>query len=88
MNHQLDSRSESRPSLVMQEMTGQQLSDRYTQELRRLRSLTRHGRHSPHFQGYPNSAIMHGCKRELERRGLPVPPVNASDTDEGGHKNA
>ena len=32
--------------------------------------------YGPRPCGYPNTAIMNVCKRELERRGLPVPQVS------------
>ncbi len=77
-----------RHSFDARELTEQQLCERYTQELRKLRVLNQYGRHSSHFKGYPNTFVMQRCRRELERRGLPVPPVNAPDTDEGEHNHA
>lgn len=60
----------------MNSMNDQQVTDRYVQELLKLKILNQYGRHSEHFQGYPNTLIMNRCRRELERRGLPIPPVN------------
>ena len=69
-------------------MSDQDLTQRYTQELLKLRTLNQYGRHSEHFLGYPNTLVMNWCRQELERRGLPVPPVNPPDAPEGGHENA
>jgi hypothetical protein len=80
--------SQGTRGLAVQEMTGQQLSERYEQELRKLKILSQYGRHSVRFQGYPNALVMNLCRRELERRGLPVPPVNAPETGKGDHEDA
>ncbi len=88
MNDRPGMKSQSQQSFDARELTEQQVSERYTQELRKLRVLNQHGRHSPHFQGYPNTLVMQRCRRELERRGLPVPPINALNTDEGDNHHA
>lgn len=72
----------------MQDMSDQDVTQHYTQELRKLRALNQYGRHSERFQGYPNTLVMNRCRRELERRGLPIPPVNPPDAPEGGHEDA
>lgn len=60
----------------MQTMTNQEVTERYAQELLKLKTLNQFGRHSERFLGYPNTLIMNRCRRELERRGLPIPLVN------------
>ncbi len=60
----------------MQTMTDQEVTERYAQELLKLKILNEFGRHSERFLGYPNTSVMNRCRRELERRGLPIPPVN------------
>jgi hypothetical protein len=65
-----------KPTDLMNEMTDQQVSDRYTKELLKLKTLNQFGRHSARFPGYPNTRIMNHCRRELKRRGLPIPAVN------------
>jgi hypothetical protein len=60
----------------MNSMTDRQVTDRYAQELLKLQALNQFGRHSARFLGYPNTLLLKRCRRELERRGLPVPPVN------------
>ena len=69
-------------------MSDQDVTQRYGQELRKLRALNQYGRHSERFQGYPDTRATNVCRRELQRRGLPVPPVNPPDAPEGGHENA
>ena len=88
MNDYPRMKSQPQQGFAVQQMTEQQLSERYTQELRKLRMLNEYGRHSPHFQGYPNTLVMQLCRRELERRGLPIPPINAPDTSEGDRHHA
>ena len=85
MNDQPRMKSQPQQRFAVQEVTEQQLSERSTHELRKLRALTQYGRHSPHFRGYPNTLVMQSCKRELMRRGLPVPPINQPDADKGDH---
>jgi len=60
----------------VRQLSDQEVTDRYVQETVKLRTLNQFGRHSEQFQGYPDTLIMNLCKRELERRGLPVPPMN------------
>ena len=88
MNEHLRVKSQPQHGLAVQELTDQQVRERYTQELHKLQLLNQHGRHSAHFQGYPNTSILKQCKRELERRRLPVPPINEPNTDEGDHHHA
>ena len=66
----------------MNKMTDQQVTDRYAQELLKLKMLNQFGRHSEQFLGYPNTLMMNRCRRELERRGLPIPPVNPPEEEE------
>lgn len=61
---------------VLREMSDQEVIDRYCKETLKLKMLTQFGRHSERFSGYPDTGMMNRCKRELERRGLPIPPVN------------
>ena len=70
------------------QMSDQDVTQRYTRELLKLETLNQYGRHSECFLGYPNTSVMNRCKRQLERRGLPIPPVNAPDIGEGGHEHA
>jgi hypothetical protein len=67
----------------MNAMTDQQVSDRYAQELLKLKTLNQFGRHSARFLGSPNTLMMKRCRRELQRRGLPVPPVNPPASSQG-----
>ena len=71
----------ARPKIQL--MSDREVAQRYTQELLKLKTLNQYGRHSERFLGYPNTLIMNQCKRELERRGLLVPAVNAADNQEG-----
>lgn len=85
MNDHPRMKSQPQQRFAVQELTEQQLNERYVQELRKLKALNQYGRHSAHFQGYPNTLVMNRCKRELMRRGLPVPPINQPDADKGDH---
>ena len=69
-------------------ISDQEVTRRYGQELLKLKTLNRYGRHSERFLGYPNTLVMNRCRQELERRGLPVPPVNPREETEGGHQDA
>jgi hypothetical protein len=42
----------------------------------RSRGLRVEDAYGPRLCAYPNTAMMNVCKRELERRGLPVPQVS------------
>ncbi len=88
MNDHPHMKDQNTHGLALQELTEQQLGERYMQELQKLKLLNQHGRHSARFQGYPNTLVMNRCRKELERRGLPVPPVNAPDISEGDHAHA
>ena len=76
----------------MQTMTDQEVTERFMQELLKLKTLNQFGRHSERFLGYPNTSVMNRCRRELERRGLPIPPVNppteATGEPESGGKES
>src|SRR5712691_2269264 len=69
-------------------MSDQEVTQRYAQELVKLRTLNDFGRHNERFLGYPNTLVMNSCRQELKRRGLPVPPVNPLGETEGGSQNA
>lgn len=60
----------------VESMTDQEVSDRYTQEMLKLKRWNAFGRQSKQFQGYPNTVMMNLCQRELNRRGVPVPQVS------------
>ena len=75
-NQQHPDRFAKKLTECMNEMTDQQVSDRYTKELLKLKTLNQFGRHSARFLGYPNTLMLNRCRHELERRGLPIPPVN------------
>ena len=62
--------------LSIREMTNQELQDRYTGKMLKLKTLLTFGRRSDRFLGYPNTAMMNRYKWELERRGLPIPQVS------------
>ena len=68
--------NEQQHDFSLQEMSDKEVTHRYAQEILKLKVLNQFGRHSERFLGYPNTLIMNRCKRELERRGLPIPPVN------------
>jgi hypothetical protein len=74
------SRNKQHDSLILRvrHMSDQQVTDRYAQELLKLRTLNQFGRHSERFLGYPNTLTMNLCRQELERRNLPIPPENRS----------
>jgi hypothetical protein len=59
----------------VREMSDQEVTDRYTQETLKLKTLLQAERPGDPFLGYPNTAMMNCCKRELEHRGLPIPHV-------------
>lgn len=56
-------------------LSDQEVSARYAEEMRKLKTLNRFGRHSERFLGYPNTQVMNLCQQECQRRGLPIPPV-------------
>lgn len=56
-------------------MSAQELTDRYTQEQRKLQALRRFGRQSKHFLGYPATSVMNVCRWEMKCRGIPIPSV-------------
>ena len=64
--------------LFIQHLSNQDVADRYTKELMKLKTLNRFGRRSEGFFGYPNTLMMNLCRRELERRNLPIPCVHIS----------
>lgn len=72
----------------IRQMSDQDVTRRYAQELLKLKTLNQFGRHSERFLGYPNTLIMNRCRQELERRGLPVPPVNPLEATEGASQDA
>ena len=74
--------NEQQHHLSVQEMLDQDVTHRYAQEMLKLKTLNQFGRHSERFLGYPNTLIMNRCRRELERRSLPIPPVNPAGKDE------
>jgi len=72
----------------VRQLSDQEVTERYAQETVKLKTLNQFGRHSEQFLGYPNTLIMNLCKRELERRGLPIPPVNPlPDTSSDDHQD-
>lgn len=75
MNHH---RKSQRPGFSLQGKSDREVTRRSVQELLKLKVLSQFGRHSERFLGYPNTLVMNLCRRELERRGLPIPPVNPS----------
>ena len=60
------------PVYTLRESPSSPVIDLYRQEMVKLKTLNRFGRRSEKFLGYPNTAKMNLCKRELERRNLPV----------------
>ena len=62
--------------LFLEGMTDQQLSDRYSLEVLKLKTFRQFGRESDRFLGYPDTAMMNRCSAELKRRGLPLPVVH------------
>ena len=83
--HRMKSLSQDVLRRQIQQMSDQEVTRRYGQELLKLKTLNRYGRHSERFLGYPNTLVMNRCRQELERRGLPVPPVNPREETAGGH---
>jgi hypothetical protein len=59
----------------VRELSDQEVLDRYSQETLKLKTLLQAQRPGDPFLGYPDNAMMNCCKRELERRGLPVPQI-------------
>jgi len=82
--------NEQQHDLSMQEMSDQEVTHRYVQETLKLKVLNQFGRRSERFLGYPNTLTMNRCKRELVRRGLPIPPVHPAgkDEDNAGHSGS
>jgi hypothetical protein len=68
--------------LFVQEMSDQDVTNRYAIEMLKLKTLNQFGRYSERFLGYPNTLIMNRCRQELERRSLPIPSVNPADQQE------
>ena len=65
----------------VREMSDQQLKDRYYKETLKLKTLLRFGRQSERFLGYPNTLMMNLGRRELKRRGLPIPDVRLPEEE-------
>ena len=59
----------------VREMADQEVTERYTQETLKLKTVLQAQKPGDPFLGYPDTAMMNGCKRELEHRGLPIPHV-------------
>ncbi len=57
-------------------LSDQDLTDYYTTEMLKLKTLNRFGRASEKFRGYPNTLRMNLCAQELKRRDLPVPQIH------------
>jgi len=62
--------------LSVREMSDQEVTNRYSREVLKLKMLNRFGRQSERFLGYPNTLVMNLCQLELERRGLPIPTLD------------
>jgi len=62
--------------LFLEGMTDQQLSDRYSVEMLKLKAFRQFGRESDRFLGYAGTTMMNRCSAELKRRGLPLPEVH------------
>ena len=62
--------------LRIRAMSDQEVANRYTKEKLTLKMLLaarmRGERRRPAGVGYPNTLMMNLCKRELDRRGLPI----------------
>ena len=65
--------------LSINKMTNQELLDWYTEEMLRLKASLALEKRQQRFLGYANTAMMNRCKRELERRGLPIPQVHPTE---------
>ncbi len=64
----------------------QEVIDRYTQEMTKLKTLNQwrsKGKPGKRPCNYANIGIMNLCKWELDRRGLPIPQVNPSEGETG-----
>src|SRR5258708_19733133 len=59
----------------MQSMSDQEVTDRYSREMLKLKALNQFGRQSKQFKGYPNTLVMNLCRRILEHRNLPLPSL-------------
>jgi hypothetical protein len=90
MNNQQCLKSQQQDALrpKVRQMSDQEVTQRYGRELLKLKTLNQFGRHSEPFLGYPNTLVMNLCRRELERQGLPVPPVNPLEATERGKQDA
>ncbi|GCE18669.1 hypothetical protein [Dictyobacter kobayashii] len=64
---------------LVQNMTNQEVSNLYGEESVKLKifcQLNLRGLKRPTNLSHPNTLMMHLCKRELERRGLPIPKID------------
>jgi hypothetical protein len=69
--------------LSLRQMSDQDVTNRYSREVLKLKTLNRFGRQSERFLGYPNTLMMNRCKRELERRSLPIPKPTTTIVPDG-----
>ncbi len=70
---------------VMGAWSDQELMDRYSQEMLKVKMIVRwkrQGRQEKRPCGYPYTLKMNLCSRELKRRGMPLPEVKLSDETE------
>jgi 8-oxo-dGTP diphosphatase len=75
-------RCPSPSQLLVRQMSDQEVTSRYCQEMLKLKTWNRFGQQSERFLGYPNTLIMKRCRMELERRSLPIPQVRLSSQQE------
>jgi hypothetical protein len=69
-----------RTQAYIRTMPDQTVTDRYQRELLKLKMvLHARRRGEPRPIGHPNLFMMNLCRRELERRGLPVPQVRVPE---------
>lgn len=69
---------------LLRTMSDQEVNGRYVEErlpLYRLDDLKRQGKPRPPAMSSPNTTVTNRCRRELERRGLPIPRVNPPGED-------
>lgn len=76
--HELNQRHQRYMRKILNQ-SNEVISARYVQEMQRLKrilQLKQQGQKRPLDQHYPNTFVMNLCRRELARRGLPIPRVS------------
>jgi len=67
----------------LQSLSDQEVTDRYSREMLKLKVLNQFGRHGTQFRGYPNTLVMNRCGRIVDDRKLPRPSLVLQEKELG-----